>query len=135
VDVVSIDDSDNSDDGSGDSANMDDIQEFHDKFTAPPVRVPRVVNPFANLPELGRIFKDTFKQADDLGIIPEGYGMWPDEWIHDAYPSFYHIQSGKNGGRELKVELPDLIWRPRAEMWVRALNVYNNLLAQLDINH
>jgi hypothetical protein len=129
VDVVNVDNvqDDNQDDS---MVGSNDIT-FNDKFTAPPVRVPRVVNPFTNIPQLHQVFMDTFKQAEGHGIIPEGYGIQPSEWEYGAYPSFYHIRSGKKG-RELRVELPDLIWRPRTEMWVRALDIYNNLLARLD---
>jgi hypothetical protein len=143
VDIVNLEDaqdSSGSDDNGSDDSGSDDgsesgqVNAFNSKFTAPPVHVPRVINPFADSPQLGQIFTHTLRQVQQQGVLPEGYNIRPDEWEHGAYPSFYYIRSGKKSGRELRVDLPDMIWHQRAEMWAQALDVYKNLLAHLDID-
>ncbi|THU94738.1 hypothetical protein K435DRAFT_667877, partial [Dendrothele bispora CBS 962.96] len=116
-------------------SEWEEAETIHDdKFTAPPVKVPRVVDPFSKVPRLKKVFKKSLLDTQEAGIIPDGYGMHPEEWEHNVYPSYYTIRSGRKGSQELRVELPDLVWRPRSVMWVQALDVYNNLMAQLDMN-
>ncbi|KAF5334090.1 hypothetical protein D9758_018507 [Tetrapyrgos nigripes] len=74
-----------------------DLGTVHDgKFTAPPVKMPRIVNPFNNLPQLERVFVETLAKVEAQGTIPEGYGMQPGEWEYGSYPSFYqfHLANG-----------------------------------------
>ncbi|KAF5338124.1 hypothetical protein D9758_015377 [Tetrapyrgos nigripes] len=104
-----------------------------DKFSAPSVKVPRVMNPFAGNQVAENIFVQSLQQADEANIIPDGYNIRLEEWDNGEYPSFYHICSGKKRNRELLVQLPDLEWRPRSEHWVRALEIYNTIKAQLNL--
>ncbi|KAK7029110.1 hypothetical protein R3P38DRAFT_2368283, partial [Favolaschia claudopus] len=50
-----------------------------------------------------------------------GYGLLREEWEGEIYPAFEIIKSGRKGSKELRVALPDSIWRPRAELLGRAL--------------
>lgn len=65
------------------------------------------------------------------GAIPQGYYLRPNEWDEDGYPSYEIIRSGRRGAKELRIALPDQVWRPRAEIWVKAL-VAMELLLEMD---
>ncbi|KAK6981346.1 hypothetical protein R3P38DRAFT_2396312, partial [Favolaschia claudopus] len=52
---------------------------------------------------------------------PKYYHQGCEEWEGEMYPAFEIIKSGRKGSKELRVALPDSIWRPRAELWGRAL--------------
>ena len=49
------------------------------------------------------------------------------EWEEDLYPSFEILRSGRRGGKELHIAMPDFIWRPREELWGQALDILNRL--------
>jgi hypothetical protein len=51
----------------------------------------------------------------------------PDEWEDNEYPSVEIIRSGRRGGKELRVALPDFVWRPRAELWGQALDILSRI--------
>lgn len=97
--------------------------EFHHE----PVGVPKHANPFGT-PELQDAFDTAFEALQSSGQVPLGYGVLPEEWDEEGYPSFEILRSGRRGGKELRVALPDFIWRPRAELWVQALAVMNHTL-------
>ncbi|KAJ7732233.1 hypothetical protein DFH07DRAFT_755339, partial [Mycena maculata] len=90
------------------------------------VAVPKYANPFTS-DETLHTFHQALAIADAQGVVPEGYGLLPDEWEDGTYPSFETLKSGRRGGKELQVPLPDFIWRPRAEMWGRGLEILNQL--------
>jgi hypothetical protein len=90
------------------------------------VPVPKHAPPFDD-DETMQLFYDTLLAAHDHGIIPPGYGLRPEEWDEGGYPTFEILKSGRRGGRELRVALPDSIWRPRAELWGRALAILNEI--------
>lgn len=58
--------------------------------------------------------------------------MLPEEWENGTYPAFEILKSGRKRSKELRVALPDLIWRPRAQLWVRALAVLDELTYTLE---
>lgn len=62
-------------------------------------------------------------QAD---ISPPGFGLLPEEWGDEGYPSVEPIPYGKRGGTK-EIALPDHIWRPRAILWGQSLFVLNAL--------
>ncbi|KAJ8095655.1 hypothetical protein PM082_022980 [Marasmius tenuissimus] len=74
------------------------------------------------------LFSKALAVAEEREIIPEGYGIRSAEWEDGEYPSYEMLRSGKKGTRELRVDLPDHTWRPRAEKWVRALDILNYIL-------
>ncbi|THU78546.1 hypothetical protein K435DRAFT_699855, partial [Dendrothele bispora CBS 962.96] len=114
-----------------DDEDWEDIPTIDDKFTAPAVKVPRMLNPFSK--QLEEIFSKSLSDLRAEEIIPEGFKILPQEWEDSTYPSYYHIRSGRKTNQALLVELPDLIWRPRSELWVQALSVYNHLKAELEL--
>ncbi|KAJ6494116.1 hypothetical protein C8R47DRAFT_1267661 [Mycena vitilis] len=99
-------------------------------FHHEPVAVPKHQNPFSD--DALQIFEDALAEADRVQVIPPGYGLLPEEWENNTYPAFEILKSGRKGSKELRVALPDSIWRPRAESWGRALAVLNHLTYMLE---
>lgn len=67
------------------------------------------------------VFAQVLGEISETGIIPAGYGIRPEEWEDGKYPSYEMIRSNRHGRKDLRVALPDGIWRPRAVLWVQAL--------------
>ncbi|KAJ7016807.1 hypothetical protein C8F04DRAFT_1215348 [Mycena alexandri] len=120
---------------SEDESGMEDVdedlaQQIEDahagNFHHDPVPVPKHVNLFPD-DETMQLFHDALSAAEEVELIPEGCGLLPDEWVDGVYPSFEILKSGRHGTKQLRVALPDSIWRPRAEMWGRGLAILNQL--------
>lgn len=119
--------------------NAEDLQELpqliaaeHDShFHHKPVRVPKHASPFSSA-TLHDTFHQALAQVQEAGHIPEGFGILPDEWDDDQYPSHEIIRSGRQGTKELRIPLPDFVWRPRAIQWCQALDVMTRLLELAD---
>ncbi|KAF4597019.1 hypothetical protein EYR40_007469 [Pleurotus pulmonarius] len=124
----------------GEQSGGEDDDEWYDEYDEPkidrqwnaasaettlrhkPVKVPHSVCPFD---EAGRqLFETAVSVAQEHNVVPAGYGVLPDEWDGDGYPSEEIITSGKKGGKELRVALPIKTWKPRAERWAQALHAY-----------
>ncbi|KAF9023504.1 hypothetical protein BDZ89DRAFT_890185, partial [Hymenopellis radicata] len=73
------------------------------------------------------MFDDALRLAQSTGSIPHGYGMLPHEWEQGEYPSYELLPVGRRVGNELRINLPDEIWRPRAQLWVQALDIYYSI--------
>ncbi|KAJ7620448.1 hypothetical protein FB45DRAFT_754668, partial [Roridomyces roridus] len=99
-------------------------------FHHEPVSVPKHKSPFDD--DALNIFDATLVEANRLDIIPPGYGMRPEEWDEELYPAYEILKSGRKGSKQLHVALPDSIWRPRAQLWVRALAVMDHLMYTLE---
>ncbi|KAJ7793220.1 hypothetical protein B0H14DRAFT_2393724, partial [Mycena olivaceomarginata] len=128
---IPIPSAENYEDEDSGSEDDDDLrQQLEDaqaeNFHHEPVPVPKHANPFPE-DETMQLFHDTLSAAEEIGLIPPGYGLLPDEWEDGIYPSYEILKSGRRGGKALRVALPDSIWRPRAEMWGRALAALNEL--------
>ncbi|KAJ6455394.1 hypothetical protein C8R45DRAFT_1188039, partial [Mycena sanguinolenta] len=103
------------------------IEEAHaENFHHEPVSVPKHANPFPD-DETMQLFHETLAAADGMDFIPPGYGLLPEEWEDGVYPSYEILKSGRRGSKQLRVALPDAIWRPRAERWGRGLAILNEL--------
>ena len=89
----------------------------------PAIPVPQAGNPLTD--EEINIFKDIMHAYESERFVPQGYGMCPEEWKDRTYPAVHIIPVGRRMNKELKVELPDGIWHPRSEKWVRALFILN----------
>ncbi|KAG1722056.1 hypothetical protein EDB19DRAFT_1646053, partial [Suillus lakei] len=100
---------------------------FHHKS----VRVPKHASPFSSA-TLHDTFCQALAQVREAEHIPDGFGILPHEWDDDEYPSHEIIQSGRQGTKELRIPLPDFIWRPRAIQWCQALDVMVRLLELAD---
>ncbi|KAJ7734873.1 hypothetical protein B0H16DRAFT_1767027, partial [Mycena metata] len=99
-------------------------------FHPEPVSVPKHDNPFSD--EALHVFDTALAEAQCLHILPPGYGLLPEEWEDGIYPAFEILESGRKGSKELRVALPDRLWRPRAEQWGRALATLNELTYALE---
>ncbi|KAJ7588266.1 hypothetical protein C8J56DRAFT_786004, partial [Mycena floridula] len=89
-------------------------QKHQSQILHKPVKVPKHRCPF-DMPESLQIFEDTLHQATTNDLIPDGYGLTPEEWDEDRYP-------------ELWISLAFAVWKPRADMWGQALYIMNSLL-------
>ncbi|KAJ7769858.1 hypothetical protein B0H16DRAFT_1715509 [Mycena metata] len=95
-------------------------------FHHEPVPVPKHSEPFDD-EDLMELFYNALDAANEGAMVPPGYGLLPQEWDDGIYPTFEILKSGRRGGKQLRVALPDSIWRPRAEMWGRALATLNQI--------
>ena len=98
-------------------------------ITHPAIEVPSKTCPFgvAGL----ALFKEVYEQATSSGVIPRGYGIQEDEWEDGEYTSVETLKTGRKR-KELTVSLPDSVWRPRAENWVRGLECMSYVLYALE---
>lgn len=114
-----------SDDDDDDDGPVDiDLNEA-DPPAAP--QVPESHNPFNN-DDVEHVFHEAFHLVCEEGVVPAGYNILPNEWDEDGYPTVEILRTGRRGRREIKVGLTDEIWRPRAVLWVQALDVLTRLL-------
>ncbi|GLB45737.1 hypothetical protein LshimejAT787_2700070 [Lyophyllum shimeji] len=136
-DDVDVDDDDDDDVVNLDAVMMEDedvwedledrIAEEHDhNFNHAAIPVPKHSMPYRTEAGLNS-FKTAVLALAEGGVIPSGYGLLPEEWDETGYPSVETIRSGRRGGKELSIDLPDEIWRPRAEQWVRALHIMDQI--------
>ncbi|KAJ7646936.1 hypothetical protein FB45DRAFT_974803 [Roridomyces roridus] len=111
-----------------DSDELDEqVEEAHSgNFHPEPVVTPKHDCPFSDEETL-ELFKETFVAAEEAEIVPGGYGLLPDEWADGTYPAYEVLKSGRRSGRQLRIALPDAVWRPRAEMWGRGLSILNQI--------
>lgn len=94
------------------------------------VQVPRHANPFDRNPdEMGKKFVSILDDVVRAEIVPEGYGMHPDEWEENYYPDTEKLVVG--GQRKpITLSLADPIWKARATHWVQALSVLSHFQMQ-----
>lgn len=117
--------------GDMDDSDWEDLDErveaaHASNFHHEAVAVPKYAPPFTS-DEIMQTFHQALDIAEAHDVVPEGYGLLPTEWEDGMYPAFEILKSGRRGGKELRVALPDFIWRPRAEMWGRGLDILNQL--------
>jgi len=110
------------------------IQDTEHNFLHEAVAVPKFPDP---LERYGEVVCEEFQQAlhivltDASQPIPRGFGLYPNEWVNGTYPPYEFICSGRRGGnRELRIELPDAIWHPRAQLWAKAVCVLDDILSR-----
>lgn len=84
------------------------------------VFVPSHRSPFTD-PEDEATFFGMLNQAIGHQIIPDGFGLRPDEWEDGHYPIFETIRLGRRRSKELEISLADEIWYERACLWCQAL--------------
>jgi len=101
-------------------------QELEDNIHHEAADVPEHTDPFDN-PENREAFLSSLEILCKEGIIPGGYGLHMEEWGEDGYPSFEVIHAGRRSRKELRISLPDAVWRPRAELWAQAHHVMSQI--------
>ncbi|KAJ4465421.1 hypothetical protein C8J55DRAFT_407249, partial [Lentinula edodes] len=103
-----------------------DNEEWAGIFNQEAIEAPKHADPFQS-GYYRSAFTTALEQLKESGQIPTGYGIHHTEW--DAgYPSFGVIRSGRRGRKELRIALPDSIWRPRSLRWVQGLYLMNQLI-------
>lgn len=91
------------------------------------VQVPDSRNPFT-VGDSENIFREALRLVREQGIIPAGYNILPQEWEDGIYPTIEVIRAGRRGRRDITVGLDDEIWRPRAILWVQAVEVLTRVV-------
>ncbi|KAJ3712637.1 hypothetical protein C8R42DRAFT_615362 [Lentinula raphanica] len=97
-----------------------------DQFLPKAVKTPRHDCPFTD--DEYAVFTEAIQVAGEQKILPHGYGVRPEEWDNDYYPSIEVICSGRKGGKEISVQLPCFVWQPRAELWALGLSIMDRIL-------
>jgi len=97
-----------------------------------PIPVPKHANPFQD--NEMEIFTGAIVEMTKSGENPRGYGLLPEEWGTDGYPSYEVIKVGRVR-KEKRISLPDHTWRPRAELWGRALYLLNSIMYMRGANN
>ncbi|KAJ7488184.1 hypothetical protein FB451DRAFT_1025939, partial [Mycena latifolia] len=93
------------------------------------IEVPKHRSPFS--PEMEAIFFDALRVVQEEEIIPEGYGLTPDELDGGVYPARESIHLGR-GGKKISVPLPLDVWWPRALRWAQGLELMTRLLIEIE---
>ena len=110
--------------------DMDDaeaaVDEVNRNTYTEPVSVPEHNSPFVSDAGM-QAFSIRLSQYEEMGFIPAGYGMSRTEWEDGTYPTIQGIPVGHRGSKQLEIGLPDIIWRPRSELWVQGLDIMNKI--------
>ncbi|KAL1725615.1 hypothetical protein EV714DRAFT_220951, partial [Schizophyllum commune] len=119
---------------SGELEDMGDLDQYVEgdndpRFHLEPIHVPKHAAPFSS-DDSFHLFLSGFEQAEKQGLLPANMNIRQEEWEGGVYPSFEIIRSGRKGKKELRIALPDSVWRSRAETWCRALFSMNHVLYQ-----
>ncbi|KAJ7588142.1 hypothetical protein C8J56DRAFT_785769 [Mycena floridula] len=106
-------------------------EDIAEQFLHDAVPVPKHKCPFPDDEDM-RTFEQALLSLSQEDIIPSGFGLTPLEWEDGQYPPYEIIPSGRRGSKKLRVQLPHLVWKPRADLWGRALSIMNNILESRD---
>ncbi len=91
-----------------------------------PVPVPEEVSPFADH-ATEQLFGNALAVYRTEDGLPDGYGVLLHE-MENGYQSLEVLRTGKRGGNEISITLSEVVWRPRAEYWAKALHLMNHML-------
>lgn len=86
-----------------------------------PIKVARHASPFTTEEaeiEFWTIVEDVVKSH----VLPDDFGVQPDEWGPGGYPHRASIKVGAKA-KAFEVDLPIDIWLPRAIRWTQALDI------------
>lgn len=84
------------------------------------VHVPMHRSPFGSMEDEAMFF-EMFRDLVDREIIPDGFGITPEELEQGHYPTVETIRLGRRRSTELQVSLADDIWYERACLWCQAV--------------
>lgn len=70
------------------------------------------VNPPFEASEIQQLLLHLLDEARDSNQLPTHYSIHPEEWEDGRYPSYEVIRTGRKGKKQLRISLPDEIWRP-----------------------
>ena len=86
-----------------------------------PVNVPENVDPFPS-DDHREAFWTVLTQVREDEMIPQGFGLLPEEQEDGIYPSYEIITVGRRRA-EYTVELPNELWWARSVLWSQALDI------------
>ncbi|KAK7023060.1 hypothetical protein R3P38DRAFT_3317322 [Favolaschia claudopus] len=132
---------DKEDEGEGDEDEDEDKDEDEDDMLEDRIRadqdpqirheaieVPNHRNPFNQDPEMERKFFDTLADVVTQDVVPEGYGVLPEEWEAEAYPDVEVLAAGRTMKKKIAVSLAHPIWLERAKFWAQGLAVLSHFM-------
>ncbi|KAI0668128.1 hypothetical protein C8Q78DRAFT_980518, partial [Trametes maxima] len=90
-----------------------------------PIPVPDTRCPFTD--EISDLFQKSLNDVRTAGIVPNFHGVREDEWPEGGYGTHEFLAVGR-GGRKLSVELPFVLWYPRAVAWAQGLDLMNRII-------
>jgi hypothetical protein len=90
-------------------------------------------NPFSFTPGAKKEFHDHLVIARTSNAVLEHFGVLPEEWDTNKYPTHQTLKCGWKGN-DLVVELPESIWLPCAVAWAQALFVMKELMYEAEDN-
>ena len=122
-------DSSDSEDSEGDdiAERLAEDQQRHVRH--PPIPVPNSASPFSE--ENEELFFKALHEIRMLEIIPENIGVSTAEWENGSYGDMETIPFGR-GGRQEELELPFVVWWPRAVEWAQGLELMTAILMEQD---
>ena len=97
-----------------------------------PIEVPDGTSPFVDAAS-EHIFLEAWETYKVAAVIPEGYGVLPEE-MHGDYETYEILRTGKRGGKEMEIPLPEHVWRRRTELWAKGLHLMNHVLYTMQEN-
>ncbi|KAJ7734734.1 hypothetical protein DFH07DRAFT_754295, partial [Mycena maculata] len=93
------------------------------------IEVPTHTSPFS--PEIEYVFFNALEDLKTQAVIPDGYGLAPEELNGAPYPSRESIHLGR-GGKKISIILPLEVWWPRAVLWAQGLDLMTRILVEID---
>jgi len=96
------------------------MRQQQDNINHEAVHVPLRRNPFSDN-NMQAIFFTGLREVIEQDIMPDNFGLTPEEWPSGHYPIFETIQVGRRTSKYVEVSLVDTIWYSRARLWCQAL--------------
>ncbi|KAJ6528483.1 hypothetical protein B0H19DRAFT_968981, partial [Mycena capillaripes] len=93
------------------------------------VEVPAHCSPFSS--EMEAVFVEALQAFKDQEVLPEGYGLIPEELDGADYPARETINLGR-GGKKTSIVLPLDLWWPRALLWAQGLELLTRFLIEIE---
>ena len=103
--------------------------DIHANINHKPVKAPPSKSPFGE-PVHEALFFTALNDITTAGLIPIGYGLTPQEWDDDGYPTIELTTYGCRK-KEIVVALLAGVWLPRAVAWGQGLHVMQTLMYTL----
>lgn len=95
-------------------------------FTAARRKVPRIESPF-NAVTIGHLM-NAINAATEENYTPEGFGFFEHEQNYESWKTRVYITVNRT---DVGVTLPEAVWVPRVERWLRGVE----FLTQLQVSH
>ena len=97
------------------------------------VHVSWSVSPFTSQVQEA-LFQQSLTQIQEAGTVPHQFGVLSSEWGDEGYPSRETLSMGRRSRKKITIELPQVIWLPRAIAWVQGLYTMQTILYQSELS-